>query len=746
MKNFLISLLMLLLPTMALAQTETKNTVPGANVSFLSNLQNFLEQEDAERFQDMFSGFVVSGCTHGTVAGLTGTPASCTAYPGGFYTTETASITYPDDDTCWVIMDSVTTGDSSPFNRVSGTNYLTDCTSATEPTLPANSVWMMKVTTASGSVSAVIDMRDRIVNTDETVTASFTTDVGSLWIFTENGQLSPSTGVVVTLNGPMPEAPLKKRFNCVGSEACVVNLREAHPEWFGALRDGSEDDGPEIDTAHDSIHSDGGDIVFTSGVYAVKTEVDADKSNVRFILPPSTTIDLTGITGTGTASVHNTVNVLSAFKVTASDVTFLGGRFTGPASSDTPSKNVVGILLASGANKFTIRDTYFTLMYQGLWPGGGITDLTVENVELDNMSHGIQVGYHEGVASDPQVTVAQFINLNSHDHTNDGLKLAAYADKITILGGHYHDNDKDGIDTFVAGEFLDIIGVKSFNNTTHGLNIKVDDGTFTPATGGHSRRVTVIGGQFHDNTLDGISAGSGSRNASNEPWLENLTIIGSQAYSNGQRGFDLSHLKWANITGTQAIENDERGYNIQGCQDSTFNGIIAIKNNQTAQTEGINLAIGAGTEAVENTRCRFIGGVSEGEGGASKQQNGWSISNNSCLNCLFSGNSSVNNNTKNWNVGIGLTDTIFRDNEGYITENSGTGTILSGQTSLAVAHGLGNTPNAQDIYVNFTESPTNDPGNFWLTSVGATNFTLNVRSDPGASNLDFVWRAISNGS
>ena len=144
--------------SIAAAQTGTKNTLPSANSSFLTDTQTFLREEDAERFQDMFSGFVVSGCTHGTVAGLTGTPTSCTAYPGGFYTTETASITYPDSDTCWVIMDSVTTGNLSPFNRVSGTNYLTDCTSATEPTLPANTVWMMKVTTSGGSVSAVVNM------------------------------------------------------------------------------------------------------------------------------------------------------------------------------------------------------------------------------------------------------------------------------------------------------------------------------------------------------------------------------------------------------------------------------------------------------------------------------------------------------------------------------------------------------------------------------------------------------------
>lgn len=76
-------------------------------------------------------------------------------------------------------------------------------------------------------------------------------------------------------------------------------------------------------------------------------------------------------------------------------------------------------------------------------------------------------------------------------------------------------------------------------------------------------------------------------------------------------------------------------------------------------------------------------------------------------------------------------------------ENTGTGTIASGTTSLAVTHLLGAAPLAENITIGFTESPTNDPGNWWISNITSTQFTLNVRNDPGASNLDFTWRAVN---
>lgn len=84
---------------------------------------------------------------------------------------------------------------------------------------------------------------------------------------------------------------------------------------------------------------------------------------------------------------------------------------------------------------------------------------------------------------------------------------------------------------------------------------------------------------------------------------------------------------------------------------------------------------------------------------------------------------------------------IIRNNNGYITEASGTATINSGLTSVVITHGLSATPTLKDISVTFGENPTSDPGNIWISTITSTQFTINCRNDPGASSLDLAWRA-----
>lgn len=71
---------------------------------------------------------------------------------------------------------------------------------------------------------------------------------------------------------------------------------------------------------------------------------------------------------------------------------------------------------------------------------------------------------------------------------------------------------------------------------------------------------------------------------------------------------------------------------------------------------------------------------------------------------------------------------------------SGTATITSGNTTVTVTHGAGVTPNAQDIVVCPTNSPTNDPGHWWVDTIGSSTFKINVRTNPGASGASFAWR------
>lgn len=139
----------------------TINPVPSKAASFFEDLQNFLEEEDADRYKDMFDSFIVSGGLHSTVGSLTATPSSLIAYPGGHYITETGSITYPDNTThIWVICHKDTTSTVTDWDRIGGTHYLIRNTgSGSTPTIPVDTALLMKVTTAGGAVTNVDDHR-----------------------------------------------------------------------------------------------------------------------------------------------------------------------------------------------------------------------------------------------------------------------------------------------------------------------------------------------------------------------------------------------------------------------------------------------------------------------------------------------------------------------------------------------------------------------------------------------------------
>ncbi|HEU4914755.1 MAG TPA: glycosyl hydrolase family 28-related protein [Candidatus Saccharimonadales bacterium] len=86
------------------------------------------------------------------------------------------------------------------------------------------------------------------------------------------------------------------------------------------------------------------------------------------------------------------------------------------------------------------------------------------------------------------------------------------------------------------------------------------------------------------------------------------------------------------------------------------------------------------------------------------------------------------------------TNTIVRNNIGWVTDNEGTATVASGSTTVAVNHGLESAPALQNISV----TPTNNLGTaakFWISGITTTQFTINVDADPGATTATFVWNA-----
>lgn len=75
------------------------------------------------------------------------------------------------------------------------------------------------------------------------------------------------------------------------------------------------------------------------------------------------------------------------------------------------------------------------------------------------------------------------------------------------------------------------------------------------------------------------------------------------------------------------------------------------------------------------------------------------------------------------------------------TRAAGTGTIGTAATSVAITHGLGSAPLAQNI----TITPTGNWGSFgrwWISAITTTTFTISVNAAPAVATATFGWSAL----
>ena len=107
--------------------------------------------------------------------------------------------------------------------------------------------------------------------------------------------------------------------------------------------------------------------------------------------------------------------------------------------------------------------------------------------------------------------------------------------------------------------------------------------------------------------------------------------------------------------------------------------------------------------------------------------------------CIVTDNNLQNNTGGGMEFNETNIDNTIRDNKGYTTENCGAASISFGATNEVVSHGLDDVPTI--INIAFTEQAKNDYGTWWISDINGRTFTLNVSSEPGASNLDFWWEA-----
>lgn len=229
---------------------------------------------------------------------------------------------------------------------------------------------------------------------------------------------------------------------------------------------------------------------------------------------------------------------------------------------------------------------------------------------------------------------------------------------------------------------------------------------------------------------DGDSLGNGIELLSTaDGTVSNLTIDANNISLFGNSGIEIGGASDIDLTGNKIRYNQRVGLYIRTATSTPqkiniTGGSISVNGRSgNGITDNIYIA------NIQKTLINDVLILSSANGYGINEDN--TSEGTHVRNCSFAGNSSGSVNNKQ-------TTSTYRNNVGYVTENVGTATLLNGNTSVTVAHGLDDTPTI--VTITWTENPTNAIGDWWVDTIGATNFTLNG-VDPGASNLDFMWEA-----
>jgi parallel beta-helix repeat protein len=313
-------------------------------------------------------------------------------------------------------------------------------------------------------------------------------------------------------------------------------------------------------------------------------------------------------------------------------------------------------------------------------------------------------------------------NNKVHNNGDSGIEIGLGSDNSTIIGNIVHDNTGVGIIVSGSGGSLtdiNITGNTSRDNGSHGIQ------------GNVVTRYNVSANICHGNGISGIDSFG----------CTFATITGNISYNNTIRGIEIDSAAYYNtVTGNTVYQNKQEGISVFRSPTTIISSNQVLENSTSSAGtyHGIRLWDTAAT--LPSANCRIIGNnISDDRGGSATQGYGISLE-DSPTGTTIIGNKITPNVTGGVNGASGNIDRA-RDNSGFITQNEGAGTIVSGTTSVVLTHGLDLIPNAGDFSITLANSPTNAPGEIWIDTITATQFTVNCRNDPGASGLALWWDA-----
>jgi len=456
--------------------------------------------------------------------------------------------------------------------------------------------------------------------------------------------------------------------------ADVVNVKD-----FGADPTGTNDSFAAFNAAVTALGSQGGIIFYPDGNYKTSASIP-DVQNVTHI---GAGINATTVTATTNVPVFSRAGsetvTINAGGI--QNMTIVGNFNPSTPSSNTNSHGISVI----GSNGAVYRDLRLLNCYYGMYLAFNY-ESRMEGIScLGGGTQRSYIGYYFDATNNTNVNNAMYvINCNAQKVLAQGWNI------INANGSTFSDCAAEACGTwgFIIGSSSALTIPCQFQNYVNCI------GDSNPS-GNWLIQANALGG-VQDLQLSNCWSGLTSNG---DGWdfvnAQNITLEAPVSYSDYGNGMKINN------------------------SPIVVNGYIA-RNYNVANTgfAGINLLNTSGALIAGST----ISTTNTSVGGRSIDENGTSNYNVVHGNILSNGGTIIGANS------------LFRNNQGLVTENAGSVTIASGTTTATVTHGLAVTPTLGEITLT-------TQGNFYagVTAISSTTFTITIPSL--GSSVTIGWRA-----
>jgi parallel beta-helix repeat protein len=441
-----------------------------------------------------------------------------------------------------------------------------------------------------------------------------------------------------------------------------------------------------------------------------------------------------------TGQVTSNVNAVTLINSLSGDVYIKSGLYN-ITSAILPGNNAK----IEGAGWSTILKAKNGFTDKAVILVDGKANVTIANLQINgNKANQVAVGddeYQDGIKCESYAHRVLIENCYVHDCKYIGFLISTLdgpCNDIVTSNCWGNSNADDGFHCH-GGYDLKYIGCTADSNTNQGFyfyaTYRTQLDSCTAKDNGSSG--FEIQGASYDMELNScVSTGAAVNNAIFLYQASKINIENCIVTHAGGWGIHLEQSNYSTIKGCQINNIMFYGVLIEGSSNNIIEGneIIDVGLTGTNTIDSIYLK----TEVNPSTYNTIINNIMIATGGTKSRYGIYEVDANQNYNIIL-GNRISTMGTGAINS-LGIND-IVHYNIGFITENSGTATLLNTAASIYVPHGCSFTPTAQQITITYTENPTNAATYWYVGNCSATGFTL-YHNDPGASNLDFGWNLL----